>query len=118
VPLGYSQGPDSRAVHARAGLEVRPGLELGAIGERIDRGEDGLGIFWNPDDPAQAGADASRFGGVVERQWRLLGSLRLRPRAPLEAALELGGAWVRNSAHRAGEDRAGMTGRIVIAFER
>ena len=120
IPLGYPQGPDSRGVRLAGTVEARPGLELGALGERIDRGEDALGVFWDPDDPALAGADASRFGGTVERQWRLLGTARWRPSYPIpvEAILELGGAWVRNSGHQAGEERSGMTGRFVLGIER
>jgi len=115
VPLGYPHGPDSRVIHLDTALEVRPGLELGAIGERIDHGEDGLGVAWDPDDPAQAGADASAFGGVVERQWRLLGTARYRLPPFLEVNLELGGAWVRNAAHRP-DDASGMVGRAVLAI--
>jgi hypothetical protein len=117
LPLGYPQGPDSRHIHLDAAIEVRRGLEIGAIGERIDQGEDGLGVFWDPDDPAQAGADAGDFAGTVERQWRLLGSCRYRPSSSIEAAIEFGGSWVRNSAHT-DEDRAGMTGRVVLAISR
>jgi hypothetical protein len=120
VPLGYPQGPDSRVVRLAGAVEVWPGFEVGAIGERIDRGEDRLGVFWDPADPALAGADPSRFGGTVERQLRLLGTLRWRPSftVPIEASLELGGAWVRNAAHQPGEELSGMTGRVVLAIER
>lgn len=115
VPLGYPHGPDSRVIHLDTALEVRPGLELGAIGERIDHGEDGLGIAWDPDDPAQAGADASAFGGAVERQWRLMGTARYRLPPFLEVNLELGGAWVRNAAHLH-DDASGMVGRAILAI--
>jgi hypothetical protein len=119
IPLGYPQGPDSRVVRLAGAVEARPGLELGALGERIDRGEDGLGVFWDPDDPALAGVDASDFGGTVERQWRLLGTLRWRPSTvPFEALLELGGAWVQNTGHQVGEETSGLTGKIALAIER
>jgi len=117
VPLGYPHGPDSRVIHLAAGIEVRPGLELGGKGQRIDHGEDGLGVAWDPNDPAQAGADASAFGGVVERQWQLLGTARYRLPPTFELELELGGAWVRNAAHRP-EDASGMVGRVVLGFAR
>jgi hypothetical protein len=117
TPLGYPHGPDSRVAHLDAALEVWPGLELGAIGERIEHGEDGLGVFWDPDDPAQAGADASDFGGTVERQWRLLGTARYRPAPYFELDLQLGGAWVRNANH-SGEDVSGITGRAIVAVMR
>jgi hypothetical protein len=117
VPLGYPHGPDSRVILAAAGIEVRRGLELGAKGQRIDHGEDGLGIAWDPDDPAQAGADASEFGGVVERQWQLLATARYRLPPLVELEVELGGAWVRNAAHRP-EDASGMVGRVVLGLAR
>jgi hypothetical protein len=117
TPLGYPHGPDSRVAHLAAGIEVRPGLELGLKGERIEHGEDGLGVAWDPDDPTQAGADASAFGGTVERQWRLLGTTRYRLPPFLELELELGGAWVRNAAHGP-EDVSGITGRAVLGLTR
>jgi hypothetical protein len=117
TPLGYPHGPDSRVAHLDAAIEVRPGLQLGAIGERIEHGEDGLGVFWNPDDPTQAGVEASDFGGTVERQWRLLGTLRYRPAPYFELDLQLGGAWVRNANHAA-EDVSGLSGRAVFAVTR
>jgi len=115
VPLGYPHGPDSRVIHLDTAIEVHPGVELGAIGERIDHGEDGIGIAWDPDDPAQAGADASAFGGVVERQWRLMGTARYRLPPFLEVNLELGGAWVRNAAHLH-DDASGIVGRAILAI--
>ena len=117
TPLGYPHGPDSRVAHLDLALEVRPGLQLGAIGERIEHGEDGLGVFWDPDDPAQAGIDASDFGGTVERQWRLMGTTRYRLAPFFELDLQLGGAWVRNANH-GGEDVSGITGRAVVAVTR
>lgn len=118
VPLGYPEGPDSRLVHVRGAVEVRPGFEVGVVGERLDRGEDGLGVYWDPDDPAAAGADASEFGGTVEGQWRLLGSFRFLPARPIAATIELGGAWVTNAVHEPGADRAGLLGRVMLGIER
>jgi len=118
VPLGHPEGPDSRLVHVRGAVEVRPGIEVGVIGERLDRGEDGLGVYWDPDDPAAAGADASEFGGTVERQWRLLGSFRFLPARPFAATIELGGAWVTNAVHEPGAERSGLLGRVMLGLER
>ncbi len=118
VSLGYPEGPDSRLVHVRGAVEVRPGFEVGLIGERLDHGEDGLGVYWDPNDAAMAGADASEFGGTVERQWRLLGSFRFRPARPLAATIELGGAWVTNAVNEPDADRSGLTGRIMLSIER
>jgi hypothetical protein len=117
VPLGYPHGPDSRVLDLEGAIDVYRGLEVGAKTMRIEHGEDGLGVAWDPDDPAQAGADASEFGGVVERQWQLLGTARYRLPPALEVNLELGGAWVRNAAHRS-EDVTGMVGRVVVGIAR
>lgn len=118
VPLGFPEGPDSRLIHVRGAVEVRPGIEVGAIGERLDRGEDWLGVYWDPSAPAAAGADASEFAGTVEGQWRLLGSFRFLPARRFAATIELGGAWVTNAAHEPGANRSGLLGRIMLGIER
>jgi hypothetical protein len=118
IPLGYPEGPDSRLIHVRGAVEVRPGIEVGAIGQRLDRGEDGLGVYWDPADPAMAGADASAFGGTVEGQWRLLGSFRFLPARPFAATIELGGAWVTNAVNEPDASRSGIVGRIMLEIER
>ncbi len=117
LPLGYPEGPDSRFIHMRAAVEARPGFEVGVITERLDRGENGLSVPWDPDDPALAGARASEFGGTVERQWRLLGSFRFLHARPVAATVELGGEWVTNAANVPGADINGIVGKTMLSIE-
>jgi hypothetical protein len=118
VPLGYPLGPDCRHFMLTADWQVDPRWSIGGAVERQDRGENRIGDFWDPDDPAQRDVDASEFQGVVERQWRFLGRLGVRPNRHAWAWLELGYARATNAAHQAGIDADGLTGRVILALQR
>jgi hypothetical protein len=116
VPLGYPLGPDSRHIHVRSSWIPRPDWTFTGVAERLDRGEGRLGDAWIPDDPAFAGAEPGELEGVVETQWLLGAGLGYTPTSQLETRFELGPAWVKNANHIAGNDRRGMTGRLILAY--
>jgi hypothetical protein len=114
-PLAHPQGPDSRSLHAAIDLAASASLEGRLAATWTDRGEGGLGRFFDPDSGAAVG---SVLSGVVEHRRTLEAGLRLWPRDGIDLDVALAREWTDDAGHQPGVNSARWIARLGVRFRR
>lgn len=114
-PIGYPAGPDSRSLFAELRVARCEVTEFAIAARQDERGEGGLGEFFDPDSGRASG---SALSGVVERTRSLAAEWRYWPRDGVDLSLAGRRDWTANAEHVPGVPARSWAVRIGVRLRK